>query len=120
MKVAIRLPGHRTRQGRSGYDPLDTDFENARTQGLMARKLITGKFRTYNPIYLLILSFVGLIYSVPFLCVIGLFYGNWLSVLPLILSSPYWIVGIAIWVNVFMSFSSEKSQENDENGYSFF
>jgi tetratricopeptide (TPR) repeat protein len=37
--------GHRNRQGRIGLDPLDTDFEGARIEGTIIRKLIITGFQ---------------------------------------------------------------------------
>jgi len=33
-------PGHRTRPGRTGYDPLDSDFESAHIEGVIIRQLL--------------------------------------------------------------------------------
>jgi len=54
-------PGHRTRPGRSGYDPLETDFEQAHITGILIRRLFTLKLRSHNPVYLLLMVFFGLI-----------------------------------------------------------
>ncbi len=35
--------GHRTRPGRSGYDPLDRDFELAHVEGVVIRRLLTSQ-----------------------------------------------------------------------------
>ena len=60
-------PGNRTRQGRSGYDPLDSDFE----AGYGASKIIQlswkHKLRTKNPLYLLFMALAGLYLTLPFL-----------------------------------------------------
>jgi tetratricopeptide (TPR) repeat protein len=52
-------PGHRTLPGRSGYDPLDSEFELAHMEGIILRQLIIGKFRTRNPLDLLLMGFWG-------------------------------------------------------------
>jgi Tetratricopeptide repeat. len=113
-------PGHRTRQGRTGYDPLDRDFEFAHMQGTIIRLLITRKFRTQNPLYLLMMTYLGLVYSLPLLGVIELFRGNVNYIPFIIIYSPYWIVGIALLINAFLSLQLEKSDGYDDHGYTFF
>ena len=54
-------PGYRTRGGRSGLDPIDNQTEASFVEGLFIRKLFTGKIRTRNPVYLLIMLVVGLL-----------------------------------------------------------
>ena len=111
-------PGHRTRPGRSGYDPLDRDFEYAHMQGVIFRRLITRTFRTRNPIYLIFMACMGIVYSlygmVPFMI------GNWAGIFTGIISSPYLIVGIALLINVYLSLRLEEADESEDNGYTFF
>ena len=120
-KSAFLLPGwagHRTRYGRSGYDPLETDFEFARMRGVMIKLLLTRKFRTRNPAYLLFMTIVGVLYflygMLPF--TLGDFYGIVLG----IIYSPYSIVGAMLLINVFLSLPLVKSEEYEDNGYTFF
>lgn len=120
-KSAFLLPGwagHRTRYGRSGYDPLETDFEFARMRGVMIKLLLTRKFRTRNPVYLLFMTFVGVLYFLygvlPF--TLGGFYGIVLG----IVYSPYSIVGTMLLLNVFLSLPLVKTEEYEDNGYTFF
>jgi hypothetical protein len=49
-------PGYRTRPGRSGLDPLDNRFELAYMEGLFIRRLITGRLRTHNVLYLVLMA----------------------------------------------------------------
>jgi tetratricopeptide (TPR) repeat protein len=111
-------PGHRTRPGRSGYDPLERDFEYAHMQGVIFRRLITGTFRTRNPIYLIFMAFVGVLYS--FYGALAFTLGNWYGVLTGIISGPYLIIGIALLINVYLSLRAEKPSEYEDNGYTFF
>ena len=119
-KSAFLLPGragHRTRYGRSGFDPLETEFEFARMQGVVIRRLFTRKFRTRNPIYLLLMAFVGvLFFSVVLLFTLGDGFG----IIAGVLYSPYWIFGALLLVNVFLSLQLEESDESEENGSAFF
>ena len=56
-------PGYRTREGRSGWDPIDTRTEAAHTAGTLVHRLFTG--RTRNPIFLFLLSGLGLLLTIP-------------------------------------------------------
>ena len=61
-EVASQLPGwpgYRTRPGRSGLDYLDSEFELAHMEGLLLRRLFTGKLRTTNPLYLAGMGVLG-------------------------------------------------------------
>jgi tetratricopeptide (TPR) repeat protein len=112
--------GHRTRPGRSGYDPLETDFEEAHIEGVIFRLLITSKFRTLNPIYLLLMIFIGLIFCLPLLFIPLIFQGEW-SLLPIIIiNGPYLIAGIALFNNVILSLLFGETEEDEEKGYTFF
>lgn len=120
-KSAFLLPGwagHRSRYGRSGYDPLETDFEFAHLRGVMVRLLLTRKFRTRNPIYLLFMAFVGALY---FLCgVLPFTIGSAYGIIGGIIYSPYSIVGALLLVNVYLSLRLEKSEVAEDNGFTFF
>lgn len=116
--LLIGWPGYRNRPGRSGYDPLERDFEYAHMQGVIFRKLITRKFRTRNPVYLIFMTFMGVLYflygAVPFTL------GNGIGFLTGVISSPYLVVGTALLINVYLSLWLEKAGENEDNGYTFF
>jgi tetratricopeptide (TPR) repeat protein len=107
--------GHRNRPGRSGYDPLETQFEYAHMQGVIFRLLITGKFTPQIPVYLLLMTYTGIVYSLPFLIgLAGLFAGRWGMVFILIYFGPYWIIGIVILVNVFLSLRIANQDDYDD------
>jgi hypothetical protein len=48
------VPGYRTREGRSGLDPIETNLEGAYMEGTFYRKLFTLKVRTRNIFYLIL------------------------------------------------------------------
>lgn len=98
-------PGCRTRPGRSGYDPLDQDFELAHVQGVMLRVLLTGRLRTRNPVYLVLLIFIGLVFCLPVVFIIGSALTERVVgvLLILLFSSPVIALGLSIWVNVYFS-----------------
>ena len=52
-------PGYRTRDDRSGVDPINTRAEAAHTAGAMIQKLLVGRVR--NPIYLFLFGALGLV-----------------------------------------------------------
>jgi hypothetical protein len=56
-------PGYRTREGRSGYDPIDTRTEAAHTAGTIIQRLFVGEVR--NPVYLFLLGIFGLVLITP-------------------------------------------------------
>jgi hypothetical protein len=104
-------PGYRTRPGRSGYDYLDNQFEWGHMLGVLLRMLFTGKLRTKNPFYQILMGFCGLVYSFPLLIGLAGFIGGAypLSVANLIIflvllvwSAP----GIALLVNLYLSLFS--------------
>ena len=110
-------PGHRLRQGRSGYDPLDMDFELAHVEGLMVRWLFTGKFLTQHAIYLLGMIFLSALGLIPLVLGAGdLLHGSWLSIALIVAFSPYWVVGLALLTNVFLSLRSTNLADQDITG----
>ena len=91
-------PGYRTRQGRSGLDPIDTRTEAAHTAGTLFHKLFTG--RTRNPIFLFLLSGLGLVLIVPLILAISeVLNGNLLPWNAWIFVLITGIAGIAILIN---------------------
>lgn len=116
--LLMGYPGYRNRQGRSGYDPLERNAEQARMQGIMIRLLFTRKFRTRNPIYLIGMAFVGVLYFLSGIVPFTL--GNSEGIFTGIIYSPYSAIGAALLVNVYLSLRLEKDDENEDNGYTFF
>ena len=119
--VLVGWPGHRNRPGRCGLDPLDNDFEEAHIDGVILRQLFTGKLRTYNPIYILSMICMGLYLCSPlFLAVTAFFLGDPVSLLVMIVSSPYWVIGLTVLMNVYLSLSMNIPDEYVKTGKSFF
>ena len=114
-------PGYRTHPGRNIYDPLNTNFELARIEGIIFRSLFTFKFRTHNPIYLFFMTFLGFIYSFPLLlAIIPFLQGDWNTLFLVILYIPYSIAGLLLLVNIFLSITTQKPETCKENGNAFF
>jgi tetratricopeptide (TPR) repeat protein len=121
---ALRLsgwPGHRTRPGRSGYDPLDVDFESAHIGGVIIHSLLTYKFRTYNPFYLVLMTYVGIVACLPLLFgVLGFLNNDWAPVMVMVIYIPYWVVGIALLMNVYLSLGMKKPKRYAKGSNAFF
>jgi hypothetical protein len=62
-------PGYRTRDGRSGYDPIDTRTEAAHTAGTIIQRLFTGEIR--KPLYLFLSGVLGLVLITPLILAIS-------------------------------------------------
>lgn len=93
-------PGYRTREGRSGYDPIDTRTEAAHTAGTLIQSLLTGKLRIRNSFYLVLSGILGLILIVPpFLAILETIYRNpptWDVWFPMLIAA---IIGLALLIN---------------------
>ena len=67
IRYLIGWPGYRTSNNKSGLDYLETQAEWAHMQGVMIRWLITGKFKTRNPVYLFLMTLFGIFQASPVL-----------------------------------------------------
>lgn len=65
------IPGYRTRQDRTGFDPLDTSAESAHMEGLFLRELFALRLRTRNPLYLLMMFSFGPLFFFPILKILS-------------------------------------------------
>jgi hypothetical protein len=90
-------PGYRTRNGRSGYDPIDTRTEAAHTAGTIIQKLFTGRIR--NPVYLFLLGVLGLVLIIPlFFAVSEMVKGNLFSMDAWIYLGITGIIGLTVLI----------------------
>ena len=93
-------PGYRTREGRSGLDPIDNDAESGHMAGIFLRRLLTGKLRTRSPFTLLLLVVLGLGCVAPlFLAVLEAFRGDLLPFEAWVMIAIAGIIGTAMLVN---------------------
>ena len=93
-------PGYRTRNGRSGYDPIDTRTEAAHTVGTFIQKLFTGRLRIKNPILLFLTGVLGMALSAPFfLAIFETINGNLLARYAWFTLLVGAIVGLALLIN---------------------
>jgi hypothetical protein len=91
-------PGYRTRDGRSGYDPIDTRTEAAHTAGTIIQSLFNGNVR--QPFYLFLSCALGLVLITPLvLAILESLNGNmlpWNAWMFLLVTG---IAGIVILIN---------------------
>jgi hypothetical protein len=91
-------PGYRTREGRSGYDPIDTRTEAAHTAGTVIQRLFTGQFR--NPFHVVLAGALGLGLITPLvLGILEAMSGNWLPWNAWLFLLITGLAGIAIFIN---------------------
>lgn len=91
-------PGYRTRDGRTGLDPIDMRTEAAHTAGTLLYKLFRGRIR--NPLYLFLLGVLGLVLITPLVLAIvdikNLYQVPWNAWMVLAITA---IAGIAVLTN---------------------
>ncbi|MHC1782304.1 MAG: tetratricopeptide repeat protein [Anaerolineaceae bacterium] len=115
------FPGNRTRPGRFGTDQLDSSFEDAHVEGIIIRRLFTLRFRTKNPINLLVMSFMGLFFSAFLSIFLAGFISGDLFILAIgILYLPVTSLGLAYLLNVFLSLETIQSDEVGRDGDAFY
>ena len=94
-------PGYRTRQGRSGLDPIDNDAEGGHMAGVLLQRLVTGKLRTRNPFTLLLLAVLGLGCLTPFvLAILEAFRGDLLPFEAWVMIAIAGFLGTTMLVNL--------------------
>jgi hypothetical protein len=98
-------PGYRTQTGKSGYDPLDTDFEAAHISGVLIRSLFTLRFRTRNLLYLILSGLCAVLAALPLIFGVGIISGGNLGggLLFLVVTAPIWFCSLLIVVNIVLS-----------------
>lgn len=103
IRFLIGWPGYRTSRNRSGLGYAETQAELAHMQGLMFRWLVTGKFKTRNPVYLFFIIFHGISLASPLLLLLlgvdreSPFFRN------IFLFLPYSFIGVLLLANAILS-----------------
>ena len=111
-RYLIGWPGYRTSRNKSGLAYVETQAEWAHMQGLFFRWLITGKFRTRNPIYLLFITIYGIFNACPILILFAGDIGrnswsrNWY------IFAPFSLIGMLLLVNVILSLINYNKRES--------
>ena len=111
-KYLIGWPGYRTSRNKSGLGYMETQAELAHMQGLFIVWLVTGKFRTHNPIFLLEMLLFGLLCGgIPtgFMIYEVIANQNWDILKALFMNVPY-VVGLLILINGLLSIFDRKGQ----------
>jgi len=97
-------PGYRTRDGRSGYDPIDMRTEAAHTASTFVRDLFTGKLRIRNPVLLFLSGLLGLVLVTPLILAIWeMLNGNPFPLEAWITLSIGGLIGLAALVHFIMN-----------------
>jgi Tfp pilus assembly protein PilF len=115
--LLVGWAGHRTRQGRSGYDPLDSEFEFPHVLGVIIRELFDGKYRTNNPIHLFLMICSGFMFCSPLIVLTAITQLDLNIILNTFLyvstTSLYWLTGIALITNVILSMQPGSQNRDD-------
>ena len=105
-RYLIGWPGYRNARDKSGLGYVETQAELAHMRGLMLRWLVTGKFITHNPIFLLLMFMYGLfIGGLPLVFILmEVFVAHNYRILPFVMPFAIHIsVGVLLIVNVVIS-----------------
>jgi hypothetical protein len=103
------IPGYRTREGRSGLDPIETNLEGAYMEGTFYRNLFTLRIRTRNIFYLILMFIFGVMPLFGLIYLVGIgFYestqtmGNSILIF-IILTILLLLIPLAITLNFLLS-----------------
>lgn len=102
-RYLIGWPGYRTAGNKSGLNYVETQAEWGHMQGVMIRWMLTGRFRTHNPFYLLGIALIGIFYGgipVFFTLYEAIIGGNWSILVVLVASFPNIAIGILLLINL--------------------
>ena len=108
----VGWPGYRTYFNKSGLGYVETIAEEAHMVALMLRWLVTGKFRTHNPVYLVFMAFIALLLGVLplFGMLLELLAGNFTILLLLTVASPHIFIGVLLLINVILSLQGKEGR----------
>ena len=117
-RYLVGWPGYRNVNGRSGLGYVETQAEWAHMRGRLFQQMYVGKVITRNPIFLLGMFIVGVIYSLPL--ILGLpdiLNGSDMGAYVLVIMSPSWFFGLLILRNVLIALTTSEEEEGnaDEN-----
>ena len=111
-RFLIGWPGYRTARNKSGLGYVETQAELGHMYGLFIKWLITGRFRTHNPIYLLGMTLLGVYWGgIPLLLIFSeiVVNRNW-HFLILAVVYPYIPFGVLLLINVILSIFNWKGK----------
>jgi hypothetical protein len=105
-------PGYRNRGNRTGLDPIDSYAEAGYAQGLFIRNLFTGRLCTRNPVLLIIMIMLGLVFFLPMLFFIqNAIETKYLFLPGLVCLLPLAGIGVMFFVNVALSLKSRQRRK---------
>lgn len=102
-KYLVGWPGYRNADGRSGLGYVETQAEWAHMQGLFFHWLITGKFKTRNPIYRILLTIYGILSASPIPLIFAGPDGLAALLRGITFFGPFILVGVLVLVNMILS-----------------
>jgi hypothetical protein len=102
-RYLIGWPGYRTAQNKSGLGYMETQAEWAHMKGLMFRWLITGKFKTRNLFFLVLMAIYGIVSASPILLLFAGVDGRNAFLRGIYFFGPYILIGVLLLINVVLS-----------------
>jgi hypothetical protein len=107
-------PGYRTRENRSGLDPIDSSLEISHQEGTFLRNLLTLKLRSHDPFHLVVMALFGvffLVFSSVFLyaTIVDWESGNAAWIMLLCILVPFFLISIFLIINLVLSIISKRS-----------
>ena len=117
-RYLVGWPGYRNARERSGIGYVETQAEWAHMRGRLFQQMYVGKVITRNPIFLLGIFIVGIIYSLPL--ILGLpdiLSGSGMGAYVLFIMSPSWLFGLLLLRNVLIALTTSEDEDGkaDEN-----
>ncbi len=108
-RYLIGWPGYRTHPDKSGLGYIESVAEEGHLEGLCIRWLLTGKFKTRNPVYLVFISLTGVIFSYPLFFLLMLLYqgGSQLGFSWIIFAPPI-VLGVLLLVSAVKGYFGEE------------
>jgi hypothetical protein len=89
--------------------------------GIIIHSLLAGKFRTHNPVYFLLMTIIGLTNSLLLFRLIEfIFHPDFSFTIWMLTWGLAYFVGILLLVNIVLSLGSNRRNENEDSGESFF
>lgn len=109
--ICLGRPGHRTRMGRGGLDPVDTNCEEGYILGLWLRQLATLSFRLPNPAYAVAGLLLGGLAALPLVFTLAELPGNGNTIARLAVTAMYWVPGVLLMGNAVLSLIRQATEE---------
>lgn len=102
-KYLVGWPGYRTSQNKSGLGYIETQAELAHMCGMFIKWLVTGKFKTRNPVFLMFIAIYGIFSASPILLLFAGIDGRSAFIRNWYFFGPHTLIGILSLLNVILS-----------------